>query len=187
MLLDSSFHHRAMRRLPDVERRGRPDIAHLCALLALGSRAAAAGRLRVFIHMYGGEVVSIAPGTRLPRVYDRFKGLMGQLLVEGAVPKDEPLMIVEDVDLKGLIETTGARRVVAITSRGKRTRWPDLLPEPEADGGLAFLLGGFPRGPFPESTLRLATEQASVFDTPLEAWAIEAELLARVAVVAGLS
>lgn len=186
LLLDSSFHHRAMRRLPDAERRGRPDIAHLCALVALGSRVAAAGRLRLFLHLYGGEVVSIAPGTRLPRVYDRFKGLLGQLLTEGAVPKDEPLLVVEDVDLPGLVGAIGADRVVALTSQGPLTPWADLLPDGGPGGTSVFLIGGFPRGSFREGTARLATASASVSDAAFESWTIEGELLARMAAVSGL-
>jgi len=185
-LLDSSFHHRAMRRLPDADRRGRPDIVHFCALLALGSRAAAAGRLRLIIHTYGGEVISVAPGTRLPRVYDRFKGLMEQLLVEGAVPKDEPLLVVEGNSLERALADLGATRVVGLTSRGPRTTWDQLLQPGSHDGRLALLLGAYPRGDLREPTAAVAGEVASIADGPMEAWAAEAELLAHLADALGL-
>jgi rRNA small subunit pseudouridine methyltransferase Nep1 len=183
-LLDSSFHHRAMRRLPDAERRGRPDIVHVCALLAMGSRLAAAGRLRLWIHTYGGEVISLAPGTRLPRVYDRFKGLMGQLLAEGAVPRDEPLLVVEGIDLAELVASTGARRVVALSSRGAAASWQDLFPHPGQEA--VVMIGAYPRGPLREATARVAGEVASVAQQPLEAWTVEAEWLAHLARVLNL-
>ncbi len=185
-LLDSSFHHRAMRRLPDAERRGRPDILHLCALLALGSRASRAGRLRLLIHTYGGEVISVLPATRLPRVYDRFKGLMAQLLVEGAVPKDDPLLVVEGVELSEALGDIAPERVVALTSMGTRTTWAELLPPGSSPPSTAFLLGGFPKGAFREATDRLATQRASVADAPLEAWTVESELLAHLASAYGI-
>lgn len=180
-LLDSSYHHRAMRRLLEVERRGRPDIVHMCALLALGSRAAAARRLRLYIHTYGGEVISVAPGTRLPRVYDRFKGLMAQLLAQGKVPEDDPLLVVEDVDLPELLRALAPERVLALSSRAPRAKWAQLLPPDGPARTMAVLLGAFPRGGFREPTARLATETASVADGPLEAWAVEAELLVHLA------
>src|SRR3972149_700309 len=77
-LLDSSFPPRAMRGLADAERRGRPDIAHFCALLAQGSRLNAAGRLRLLIHTCNDVVISVKPETRLPPLYDRFHAPVAQ-------------------------------------------------------------------------------------------------------------
>lgn len=183
MLLDSSFHHRAMRPLSESERRGRPDIAHYCALLAQGSRLAAAGRLRLFIQTFHGDLIRIAPETRLPRVYDRFKGLVEQVLAEGEVPKDERLLVVEEGGLKELLGSWEPPRTILFSSPGERTTLKKLFPPKRKIDGIAVLIGAFPHGEFHEATRALATEVVSIADQPMEAWSVEAEVLHRLAEV----
>lgn len=186
VLLDSSFHHRAMRGLSDAERRGRPDIVHFCALLAQGSRLNAAGRLKLLIHTCNDVVISVKSETRLPRVYDRFKGLVEQVLVEGAVPKEERFLFVEEGGLKDAVERGGFKRVLLLTPSGKRTTLAKLFPAKAKLDGTAVLIGGFAHGDFKEATRKLATQTASIADEPLEAWSVEGEVLHRLADVEGL-
>jgi len=56
-LLDRSLHHFAMDRLPDSEKRGRPDIIHFCLLEAMGSPLNRAGLLRVWMSTRDGRLV----------------------------------------------------------------------------------------------------------------------------------
>lgn len=186
VLLDSSFHHRAMRGLAAAERRGRPDIVHFCALLAQGSRLNAAGRLRLLIHTCNDVVISVKPETRLPRVYDRFKGLVEQVLVEGAVPKDERFLLVEEGGIKEAVARGAFKRVVLLTPSGKRTTLAKLFPAKSKLDATAVLIGAFAHGDFTEATRKAATEAASVADEPLEAWSVEGEVLHRLADVEGL-
>lgn len=180
-LLDSSFHHRAMRALPEAERRGRPDIAHFCALLAQGSRLNAAGRLRLFIHTREDLVIAVKPETRLPRVYDRFKGLLEQVLVEGAVPQDERFLEVREGGLKDLLGELAPARVVLFTPAGARVKLAKLFPPKAPIDGTAILLGAFPHGEFSAAVKALATEAVSIGDDAMEAWTVEAEVLHRLA------
>ncbi len=186
VLLDSSFHHRAMRGLAEAERRGRPDIVHFCALLAQGSRLNAAGRLRLLIHTCNDLVISVKPETRLPRVYDRFKGLVEQVLVEGAVPKDERFLFVEEGGLSEAVERGAFKRVLLLTPSGKRTTLAKLFPAKAKPDGTAIMIGAFAHGDFKEATRKVATQTASVADEPLEAWSVEGEVLHRLADVLGL-
>jgi rRNA small subunit pseudouridine methyltransferase Nep1 len=186
VLLDSSFHHRAMRGLVDGERRGRPDIVHFCALLAQGSRLNAAGRLRLLIHTVNDVVISVKSETRLPRVYDRFKGLAEQVLVEGAVPKDERFLFVEEGGLKQAVDRGAFKRVVLLTPSGTRTTLSKLFPAKAKLDGTAIMIGAFAHGDFTEATRKLATQSASIADEPLEAWSVEGEVLHRLAEVEGL-
>lgn len=187
VLLDSSFHHRAMRGLPDAERRGRPDITHFCALLAQGSRLNAAGRLRLFIHTRDDIVIGVKPETRLPRVYDRFKGLIEQVLVEGAVPADERFLEVQEGGLKDVLASLAPPRVVLFTPKGTRVKLAKLFPPKAAIDGTALLLGAFPHGEFSATVAAMATESVSVADETMEAWSVEAEVLHRLAEVDKLS
>lgn len=187
VLLDSSFHHRAMRGLPDAERRGRPDITHFCALLAQGSRLNAARRLRLFIHTRDDIVIAVKPETRLPRVYDRFKGLLEQVLVEGAVPGDERFLEVQEGGLKDLLASLEPARVVLFTPAGTRIKLAKLFPPKVGVDGTALLLGAFPHGEFSAAVAAMATESVSVADETMEAWSVEAEVLHRLADVEKLS
>jgi len=185
-LLDSSFHHRAMRPLEEAQRRGRPDIVHFCALLALGSRLSNAGRLRLFIHTRDDAVITIAPGTRLPRVYDRFKGLIEQVLIEGVVPKDERLLVVEDGGLKALLDNLAPERTIVFSPSGTRKSLAKVFPAKKRLDGTAVIVGAFPHGEFHKPTLALASETVSIADSAMEAWSVVAEILARMATVDGL-
>ena len=52
ILLDSNFHHNALKGIEDGERRGRPDIAHVFLLVALESIANKRGLIKdVIIHI----------------------------------------------------------------------------------------------------------------------------------------
>jgi len=186
VLLDSSFHHRAMRGLPDAERRGRPDIAHFCLLLAQGSRLNGAGRLRTFLHTRDDIVIAVKPETRLPRVYDRFKGLIEQVLVEGVVPKDEQFLRVEEGGLAALIERLSPQRTLLLSPKGERTTLVKAFPQKKPVDGTAVIVGAFPHGEFTEATRKLATKTVSIADEALEAWSVLAEVLVRIGTVDGL-
>src|SRR3972149_1598851 len=71
ILLDRSYHHRAMLRLKDNEKRGRPDIVHFCLLEALGSPLNKEGFLKIFVHTCNDYVIDVAHETRIPKKVGR--------------------------------------------------------------------------------------------------------------------
>ncbi|ESN91170.1 hypothetical protein HELRODRAFT_90376 [Helobdella robusta] len=58
----------------------RPDITHQCLLMLMDSPLNRAGLLQVFIRTEKNILIEINPQTRIPRTFDRFCGLMVQLL-----------------------------------------------------------------------------------------------------------
>ncbi len=58
----------------------RPDILHQCLLMLLDSPLNRAGLLQIFIHTTKQVLIEVNPQTRIPRTFDRFCGLMVQLL-----------------------------------------------------------------------------------------------------------
>ena len=58
----------------------RPDITHQCLLMLLDSPLNRAGKLQVYIHTERNVLIEVNPATRIPRTFDRFCGLMVQLL-----------------------------------------------------------------------------------------------------------
>ncbi|MHA2377484.1 MAG: hypothetical protein ACXAB9_15110 [Candidatus Thorarchaeota archaeon] len=63
-----------------------------------------AGQLSIHLHIQDGRVIKVNPDVRLPRNYDRFVGLIEQLLLRGRVPPEgEPLLQVIELDLSDLL------------------------------------------------------------------------------------
>ncbi|KAH3888549.1 ribosomal RNA small subunit methyltransferase NEP1-like [Dreissena polymorpha] len=58
----------------------RPDITHQCLLMLLDSPLNRAGLLQVYVHTEKNVLIEVNPQTRIPRTFDRFCGLMVQLL-----------------------------------------------------------------------------------------------------------
>jgi rRNA small subunit pseudouridine methyltransferase Nep1 len=58
----------------------RPDITHQCLLMLLDSPLNRAGLLQIYIHTNKQVLIEVNPQTRIPRTFDRFCGLMVQLL-----------------------------------------------------------------------------------------------------------
>ncbi len=93
ILLDSSLHHSLMKGLKDWKRRGRPDIVHVFLLIAQESILNRKGLLKTYIHTRNDEIIYVNPEMRIIKNYNRFKGLMQQLLIHGKVPlKGKSLM-----------------------------------------------------------------------------------------------
>lgn len=166
-LLDSSFHYKALWK---ETRRGRPDIVHLCLLLAQDSLANHRGGLSVYVHTRDNKVIELSPKTRLPRNYDRFVGLMEQLLFEGQVPPEgEPLLKVKKMTLEGLVKKLG-KRVVVFDEKGKEKPLEKLKLKNKT-----VIIGGFPSGDF---LSEVKGQRVSLGEEQLCAWSVVAYALA---------
>jgi rRNA small subunit pseudouridine methyltransferase Nep1 len=150
LLLDASFHHAAMKKLPDWSRRGRPDIVHRCALLALDSWANHNGFLQIYIHTRDDYVITINPKTRLPRQYHRFVGLIEQLIEKREIcSSDENLLTYKKKTLKQLLADQ-KNEVVLLWEKGQSISIVDLI-ESKKGFPLTIVIGGFPHGDFHQS------------------------------------
>jgi len=160
LLLDSTYHHNAMRLLPDWKRRGRPDIIHRCLLFALDSYINRSGLLDIYIHTRNDLVISVNPLVRLPKHYQRFLGLIEQLFEKGSISStSEPLLILKQQSLPRLLDTL-PKRSFLLSEKGKTTELISLfkgfIKEPMVLG-----IGGFPHGDFTKNHT-LFSEQLSI-------------------------
>lgn len=175
ILLDSSFHHPALKKFPEGERRGRPDIAHLFTLLCLDSVLNAQGQLRTIIHTRNDEVIRFAPETRIPKNYPRFVGLMEDLFQKGAVPEDKPLLTLErGVPLERLLAGFSEPKWAFKEGGESVNLWTEFA---RLEGGLVAVLGGFPHGDFRSPVTKLCDRMVSIHDEPLRAWTVTSEIL----------
>ncbi|KAK3738434.1 hypothetical protein QZH41_017068 [Actinostola sp. cb2023] len=79
-LLNCDNHKGIMRKNNRDPTTARPDITHQCLLMLLDSPLNKAGLLQIYIHTEKNVLIEINPQTRIPRTFDRFCGLMVQLL-----------------------------------------------------------------------------------------------------------
>ena len=184
LLLDQTHHGQSMTKLSQNERRGRPDITFLSLMSILETPLCKEGLLSVHLQLQDGRVVEVNPEVRLPRNYDRFVGLIEQLLLNGRVPpKGDSLLQVRDTNLQDLLtrlkeESDSAKTILTIEGGQKATREKlgALLPQ-DASVPVIVGVGAFPHGDMPEQI-------ASQFDAHLEldrevmmAWHVCAEIL----------
>jgi len=178
-LLDTSLHFHAMAKLKDREKRGRPDIVHISLLNALESPLNKAGYLRIYVHTYPGHIIFIKPETRVPRNYNRFVGLMEQLLTVGRVPPEssDPLMYVKTMSLHDLLNTIGVNGLILLHERGERAK-PAEIVEKALSNNYAIGIGGFAHGDFSEEVFKLADSQYSIYSEPLTTWTVVSHIVA---------
>ena len=174
VLLDSSFHHAALEKVPEGERRGRPDIAHITLVVALDSILNLEGGLRLFIHTRNDEVIQFAPETRIPKNYTRFLGLMEDLFQKGEVPEENPLIRVDhQTTLAQLLSKLGGE-AWAFADGGDPIDLRTAFPR---DRDLVVVIGGFPHGGFRSPVAALCKRVVAIHTKPLKAWTVAAEIL----------
>ncbi len=187
LLLDISLHYRSMKRLKEWWKRGRPDILHVSLLVSQGSLLNREGLLRTFVHTYGGEILRVAPATRIPRNYNRFVGLMEQLLLHGKVPpRGEPLIERLDANLESLVKDLDPGIVVIMDEKGRYMEPRDLGMFLSRYERPLVVIGCFQRGEYSEEVRRLRGEYISIAPVPLDTWIIAAKVVSEVEDAIGL-
>lgn len=169
LILDSNFYHRPMKRLEDSERRGRPDIIHVCMLAALDSPLNREGLLDFSVHTRNDEVLEIDPETRVPRSFNRFTGLMEQLFLTGGVPPDDPLIRLENMTLEEKIREIDPDMTIALSKRGEGTSREELFGRIEVDDDFCVIVGGFPHGEFRSDVETLSDRIVRIYPEGLDA------------------
>lgn len=186
ILLDTSIHYHAMKNLKYREKRGRPDIIHVSLLNALSSPLNIEGKLRIYIHTINDYVIFVRRDVRIPRNYNRFVGLMEQLLVKGKVPpeSENPLLYVKDMSLRDLIESLD-RKLILLCETGVLTD-PLHLAKKIKDKPYIIGIGGFPHGDFSKEVYNLAHDIVSIYPKILDTWVVVSRIIEAYERVLGL-
>jgi rRNA small subunit pseudouridine methyltransferase Nep1 len=158
-----------MRGLLDADRRGRPDIAHMCLLLALDSPLNREGLLRCYVHTRHNKVITVDTSARLPRMSYRFEGLLEHLFLTGAAPPEKPLLHLESTSLADLLRRLKPKKVLTFTERGERKLLRDLFSGLSRGDEVCTIIGGFPHGDFLSDVGKLSNELVSIDPEPLDA------------------
>ncbi len=183
-ILDDNFHHDIIRKLPKSEKRGRPDVVHFALLDATSTPLFQSGKLEVIIHTLDDMVIEITPGTRIPRTLLRFNGVMSKLL-------SQPFLSNKELEGNELIRLRGTekidqflsrftnRKVVALSRIGEPVKLRKFVHEILSMGNgetKIWIVGGFARGHFEASLLKLADYIVSISRDSLPAHVVTARL-----------
>jgi rRNA small subunit pseudouridine methyltransferase Nep1 len=169
MLLDRSYHHHAMHRLSQAEKRGRPDIVHFSLLEALGTPLNKANLLNLFVHTLNNFVISVDSQIRLPRNYNRFVGLLEQLYQKKRVPvTSPPLLKLSSGSLETILAKIQNPYVVSLTRTGAKIPLHRVFADISSKRCPVILIGAFPHGHFSEKTVQLSDVTVSIDSESLQ-------------------
>ncbi len=153
-----------MVRLKNKERRGRPDILHYSLLSILEMPLAKAGMLDIYFSTQDGRVFYVESGTRLPRAYTRWIGLLSQLLREGNTPR---IYEVGDIETflkrfrhRFLLHEHGEKRSITV------------------EKGALYIVGAFQHGDFFYNYFEDA--KISIYEESLPTWVVATEVVASI-------
>lgn len=158
LILNSSLHFPAMNKLSDRDRRGRPDIVHMCLLSALDTPLNREGILRIYVHARHDKLITVDPSVSLPKMSYRFEGLMEHLFLKGQAPPENPLMRIEDASLESLLKRLKPKKVMTFSDRGRRKPWKRIYNGLLKEDDICVVIGGFPHGDFLSDVDKLSDE-----------------------------
>ncbi|KKN11651.1 hypothetical protein LCGC14_1024410 [marine sediment metagenome] len=172
-LLDNALHLSAMKNLKNKEKRGRPDISHLCLLNALGSVLNKSGHLELYIHTINNKIFKFNSEIRIARNYNRFKGLMAKMLIErDIIANGKPLILHIERSLKELITTFKNSEIFLFSTEGRLIKnYQEMMP-PNISKNIIAIIGGFQKGDFSKEIKNISKNLISVSDYHLDAWVI---------------
>lgn len=178
-ILDRSVHHFGMHKLENSSKRGRPDIIHICLLLALDSPLNKKGYLKTVINTFQGYTIDVNPKTRLPKDCNRFKSLMEHLLIDGKVPVNgkEVFFSLKKQSLEVLLCEMNPSKIIALTSHGEPTSLNDLCKSLICEENPVVLVGAYPNGHMAPDTIKLSDVQNSIYQGVLESWTVTSRLV----------
>ena len=174
ILLDRSFHHSAMTKLRESEKRGRPDLVHAALLSVTGTPLYLGGGVKVHLHMHPGAVIEVAAKTRTPKSYLRFRSLMEKCLVERP---SEGLLKVSEMTLPELIRAGRPGRVFGLSVRGRQASAEELARKVAGVDNPWVMVGGFPHGHFSDDVEKAIDELVRINPRPLEAHVVTARVV----------
>ena len=143
----------------------RPDITHQCLLMLLDSPLNKAGLLQVYIHTEKNVLIEVNPHTRIPRTFDRFCGLMVQLLhklsIHASNGPQKLLKVIKNPVTQYM--PTGCKKYGTSFSSTKLVKMNDLVPKDEP---VVVVIGAMAHG---KIEVDYTEETLSISNYPLSA------------------
>ena len=190
VLLDRSYHHRAMvqARFKFSWKRGRPDIIHFALMEALSTPIFFKGLLHVYVHTINNKLIFVGENLRIAKSYFRFEGLMINLFKNKIIKRDQNdndkndvlLELQDNVKFEDLVkDIVKPDKLIGLSTIGIQSTFEEVVKK-NVNGGnshCAFVVGGFPKGHFSDNTTMLFNRLYSVGKFRLEAHVVIARIL----------
>jgi rRNA small subunit pseudouridine methyltransferase Nep1 len=179
ILLDRSYHHAAMKRLPDSLKRGRPDIVHFALMEALSTPLFMNMMLRVYVHTINDKIIAIADNLRIPKSYFRFERLMVSLFRDNVIKSNEGtiLMKLSDGSFADLIDIIKPDMVIGLSTVGVQSKAQKVAENARSVDHSSLVVGGFAKGHFSEKVTRSLGPTYSISNVALETHVVIARIL----------
>ena len=141
---NEKFIRERLRRDPEDYK---PHIVHQCLLNLMDSPLNKAGLLKVLINTFNGQLIEINPQTRIPRTYQRFSPLIGQLLKKEKIRSSDGLTSLMRI-LKGpVIEHLPKECLkVAASTKGRLVHINEYLKDVDTNNPVVFVIGAVDKG-----------------------------------------
>jgi rRNA small subunit pseudouridine methyltransferase Nep1 len=180
ILLDSSYHYIPMKKIQNSKKRGRPDIIYLCLMNLVESTFVLKNPdlVEIYVHTIKNEIIKIETNVKLPRNYERFKGLMVQLFEKRIIEfKGTSLLkILEDENLQSLLKNIKPENRFLFSSKGVSIDLIKKFKEKSYEN-LAFIIGAFPYGKISQQINSLTNNVISIYPDSLNAWIVLNKIL----------
>ncbi len=179
ILLDRSYHHRAILKLENSAKRGRPDIVYHVLLDVTSSPLYRNNEVKFYIHTINDYVIELGEKVRPPRAYHRFEGLFEKLFKVGEIrsASGELLLRVKRMRFDELVSNLKLDVVVGFSRMGEKRPLREIVAESLSFERRAFIIGGFPRGHFSDSVSRVLDRLYSIHELGLDSQTVVCRLL----------
>lgn len=147
----------------------RPDILHQSLLTILDSPLCQLGHVRgIYVHTCGNVLIRVDPTTKLPRTYQRFAGLMSQLLQKFSIRAEQGGgKLLKCVKGPVTNHLPSDAQVIAFSREGSvKQRARQIMEGLEEEREVVFIVGAFAHG---HLNVDYAQKTVSITDLPLSA------------------
>ena len=179
ILLDRSYHHAAMKRLPNSLKRGRPDIVHFSLMEALATPLFMERKLKVYIHTINDKIITIADNLRIPKSYFRFERLMSSLFRDNIIKSSEGSILMElsNGTFADLVNIIKPNIVIGLSTVGVQSKAQKVAENASSVDRSCIVVGGFAKGHFSENVARYLGPTYAISNIGLEAHVVIARIL----------
>ncbi|EJW84486.1 hypothetical protein WUBG_04606 [Wuchereria bancrofti] len=145
----------------------RPDILHQCLLMLLDSPLNRANLLQIYVHTVNNVLIEVNSQIRIPRTFDRFCGLMVQLLHKLSIrAADSSVKLLKVIKNPVSIHLpTGCRKVLASYQAPEYMNCTQFAKS-AGNKPIAVVIGGFAKG---KTTVDYTEEEVKLSNFPLSA------------------
>lgn len=186
ILLDGAIHRSIVNTLQNSEKRGRPDIIHQSLMNICYSPLFKERKIKLVIHTLNNICINVPSDWRVPVNYNRFCGLISQLLLNSRVPiSGTPILSTFVSSLDQLIGKNSDSSIYICEKPYKFSlNIPCILDleKISLSSSITFLIGGFQHG---ESQLilqelnnpNLKLRYLKLYDEIVPTWIIAAKII----------